>query len=176
MKKSELIELRELIREEKNRRKRISELLKNNSVKEILELSKTVIVEENEDILRKILKSYKVTSTNDIYVCTCSYYTYYGYADTYEFLVPLDSSKAESKIYCNIESCESVSAKADSLIFGKITDFENDHIVLNTSNVSGDKNGFDEVREEFFDIALRQGQLKAKNLILSKYPRLGVRG
>ncbi len=51
-------------------------------------------------------------------------------------------------------------------------DFENDNIILNPYNTSTNRNGYDEVKMDFFKTSIEKGQAKAKKLILTKYPRL----
>ena len=51
-------------------------------------------------------------------------------------------------------------------------EFENENIILNPYNTSNNRNGYDEVKYDFFETALKNGQAKAKKLVLSKYPRI----
>ena len=76
MTRKELIDLRRLLENEKNRRLRINELLQSEEVIEFLKLKG--IEEKPVDIgewliLRKILEKFEITSTNGIYVCTGTY-------------------------------------------------------------------------------------------------------
>lgn len=46
------------------------------------------------------------------------------------------------------------------------------YIILNPYNSSENSNGFTEVQKDFFTTAIEKGQLKAKQLVLSKYSRM----
>lgn len=183
MKRNELIQLRELVDDEIKRRKRIKELLGNELVMEYLEITKTNPVDLDinniSEIISKILSSFTITKTNDIYVCTSAWYTDYRicYEDTeyYSQYVAIDSEYAECKIYTDIESSKSITAvKEEKERYGRplISTFETDNIVLNPHNISKNQNGYEEVKFDFFETALKDGQAKAKKLVLSKYPRI----
>ena len=183
MKRNELIELRSLVKNEIKRRERIQELLKNELVIEYLKVTKTkpVNLDSNniKEIISKVLSSFTITKTNGIYVCTSAWYTDYEicYEETnyYSKDVDINSEYAESKIYTDIESGECISAKrvANSMdIRPLISNFERDNIVLNPYNTGNNRNGYDEVKLDFFETALKAGQAKAKKLVLNKYPRI----
>ena len=183
MKRNELIELRKLVNNERNRRIRIEELLRNDLVLEYLEITKTDPVDLDSDntidIINKVLSSFTITKTNGIYVCTSAWYlgchTYYQGDEYYSVDVKIDSEFAEYKIYTDIESGKSIQAvtkEIESYDRLLISTFEADHIILNPYNESENKNGYEEVRFDFFETALKDGQAKAKRLVLSKYPRL----
>ena len=78
MKKSELIKLRNLVEQEKQRRERIKELLVNPLIQEYLRITSTEYKDLDEsnitEILEQILSSFEITQTNGIYVCTSAYY------------------------------------------------------------------------------------------------------
>lgn len=46
------------------------------------------------------------------------------------------------------------------------------YIILNPYNSSKSSNGFNEVQKDFFTTAIENGQPKAKQLVLNKYPRM----
>ena len=183
MKRNELIQLRKLVEDEIKKRKRIKELLRNEIVMEYLEITKTNPVELDIDnmseIISKILSSFTITKTNGIYVCTSAWYTDYRicYEDTeyYSQYVAIDSEYAECKTYTDIESNKSITAvKEEKERYGRplISSFETDNIVLNPYNTNTNKNGYEEVKMNFFETAIKDGQAKAKRLVLSKYPRI----
>ena len=183
MKRNELIQLRELVDDEIKKRKRIKELLRNELVMEYLEITKTNPVELDIDniseIISKVLSSFTITKTNGIYVCTSAWYTDYRicYEDTeyYSQYVALYSEYAEYKIYTDIESNKSITAvKEEKESYGRplISSFETENIVLNPYNNRKNNNGYDEVKLDFFETALKDGQAKAKRLVLTKYSRL----
>ena len=181
MKKYELLKLRELLNKEISRRKRIKELLECDLVKEYLSITNTpwvnLDINDIRGILSDILLNYKVTSTNNIYVATRAYFLdctiCYQETNYFRSNVPINSLEAENKIYKDIES-ESI-VVASSLTDSKmplISTFESENIVLNPYNTSNNKNGYDDVRLDFFSSSAEQGQAKAKKLILEKYKKM----
>ena len=181
MKKYELLKLRELLNKEISRRKRIKELLECDLVKEYLSITNTpwvnLDINDIRGILSDILLNYKVTSTNNIYVATRAYFLdciiCYQETNYFRSNVPINSLEAENKIYKDIES-ESI-VVASSLTDSKmplISTFERENIVLNPYNTSNNKNGYDDVRLDFFSSSVEQGQAKAKKLILEKYKKM----
>ena len=183
MKRNELIILRELLMEEINKRKRINYLLEQDLIKEYLELanikSKELDTLNINKILNEILKDYKITKTNNIFVCTNSYYLDYDicYEDTnyYTREVSINSEYAERRIYKDIESGKIIRATKELNDYFKrplINDFEKDNIVLNPYNTCNKENGYNEVRLDFFKEAINKGQAKAKQKILKKYNRI----
>ncbi len=182
MKRNELLELRELVAKEIKRRERIKELLDNYFVKEYLVMTKTkeVTLDTNiREVLDMLLANYSITKTNGIYVCTRSYNidwrvcyeeTNYYYQDT-----AINSKSAEHKTYVDIESGKSINAIKESTDGRNkpiISAFEQEYIVLNPYNTSKNDNGYNEVRLDFFETSLKDGQAKAKKMILAKYPIL----
>lgn len=77
MKKSELIKLKKILKEEESRRSRVNELLSNSLIKEFLLLNNLNVDElEAHDkwlILKELLKDMQITESNGILVCTGSY-------------------------------------------------------------------------------------------------------
>ena len=183
MKRNELIQLRELVNGEVKRRERIEQLLENDLIKEYIELtnSKEIKLDSNnvEEILNQVLSSFSITKTNDIYVCTRAYYIDWNvrYEETnyYSRNVEINSQYAEHRVYIDIESGENIGAIREANGIDReplISTFEKDNIVLNPYNTWKDGNGYDEVRFDFFETALKDGQAKAKKKILKKYPRM----
>ena len=78
MKKSELIKLRKMLKEEVERRNKIKELLSNDSVKEFLNLCKLDAglssVDNEWQLVKDLLKNFEITSSNGILVCTGCYW------------------------------------------------------------------------------------------------------
>ena len=183
MKRYELVKLRKIVSQEIKRRERIKELLGNDLVKEYLEITKTLVNELDSNdirgILSNILSSFEIKETNGIYVCTSACYVDYDicYEETYTYTkyTEIDSKLAESKIYTDIESGKSIVAvdslkkPYDRLLF---SNFENNNIVLNPYNTCKNNNGYAEVRMDFFETCLKDGQAKGKKLVLAKYPRI----
>ncbi len=185
MKKNELLKLREQFLQEKQRRKRINELLETELIQEFIQLSgvkiKTLDCNDTSEILFSILKNFTIKQTNGIYVCTGTFYTSchicYEETDYYSRETDFDSVNAEYREYCDIEDGSVVLAYMKPEYFTIWTkllasDFEEKNIVLNPYNSSEDKNGYTEVREKFFMTAIEKGQGTAKKLILKQYPRM----
>ena len=173
MKKNELIKLRELVNLEVKRRERIKELLKSDLIKEYLEITKSEITELDsnniQEILNQILSSFTIAKTNGIYVCTRSW------RPEVKGNVNIDSKFAEYRLYIDIESGkEIIASRRECNTYGRplIVNFEISNIVLNPYNTNKNKNGFEEVKMNFFESAIKDGQAKAKKLVLSKYARL----
>ena len=183
MKRNELIQLKELVTKEVERRKRIEKLLESDLVQEYIELTNAKVnkLDSNNirEILKQILFSHSITKTNEIYVCTSAYYMDYEiiYQDTIDYTknVEINSHRATHKIYTDIESGEKISAtnKLDNNGQGQlISTFEQNHIVLNPYNTHQNWNGYYDVKLDFFETAIKDGQAKAKKLVLTKYPRI----
>ena len=183
MKRNELIKISELVNEEIKRRERINELLRNDLVIEYLDITKTKPVDLDinniKEIISKVLSSYTITKTNGIYVCTSAWYTdwevCYEETNYYSQDVEINSEYAEHKVYTDIESGECIGASKKQNKGDKrqlISTFEQDNIVLNPYNTGNNRNGYDEVRFDFFETALKDGQAKAKKLVLTKYPKI----
>ena len=179
MKREELLYLREELQKEVKKRERIKELLKEDNVQELLNLTSTnynKFLKNDYELLLQILKDYKITNTNNIYVVTSAYYSEFILCDSLHHNVPIDSEKVEGKNYVNIESKQLTQAWIKERTYdGRIetSEFERDNIVLNPYNLSDNNNGYEEVRMEFIRNALQYGQDKSKKLLLEKYPRLG---
>lgn len=184
MTRKELIDLRNQLECEKNRRLRVNELLESEDVIEFLKLKG---IDENKldatnewAILREILKNFTITSTNGIYVCTGTYCTdcYITYEDTnwYTKEIDFDSKEREYRIYQDIEDGRIKKAYFETPRHGRpvalAMHFERDNIVLNPYNTNKGSNGYYEVREMFFTSAIKSGQSKAKKLVLSKFNRM----
>ncbi len=183
MKRNELIKLRELVTKEIKRRERIKELLENDLIREYIEITNTKVKELDSsnirEILNQILSSFSITKTNEIYVCTSAYCIdyeiVYEETTTYRENVEINSPKAMHKIYTDIETGKHISATEKSNNSGNgqlISDFEKNNIVLNPYNTCQNLNGYYEVKLDFFETAVNDGQAKAKKLILTKYPKM----
>lgn len=185
MKKSEIAYLRRHVEKERLNRIRINELLTNPLVQEFIEATKIKYQSLSEDdiyeIICMVLENYKLTGTNKIYVCTAACEVdcriCYEETDYYTRDLKIDDPSAEYKIYVNIESLDYVKAyleKGEGMYRNSfvISEFEKENIVLNPYNIRTNQNGLGEVRELFLTTALQSGQVKAKKLVLSKYPRL----
>lgn len=123
-----------------------------------------------------MLTEFKVKNSNGIYVCTNAYYfdCRVCYQDTECFIVDvnIDSKHAERKMYFDIETGNIIRAYDDDYYSPLIEDFEKNNIVLNPYNSGNNMNGYEEVKMDFFEGILNNGQDKVKKMILSKYPRL----
>ncbi len=183
MTRKELIDLRRLLENEKNRRLRINELLQSEEVIEFLKLKG--IEEKPVDIgewliLRKILEKFEITSTNGIYVCTGTYCIdcsiCYEETNWYTEDVDFDSKEREYRMYQDIEDGRIKKAYFETPRHGRQVElamhFERDNLVLNPYNTNKGSNGYYEVREMFFRSAIKSGQAKAKKLVLSKFNRM----
>ena len=184
MNKDELIILKDLVDKEIEKRKRINELLENETVQEYLRITNTdpcnIDSDNIREVLSQILKTWEISKTNGIYVCTSSYYMdckiNYEDSEFFSHMVPINSRDADYRIYQDIESEVRVQAAKNNnnpyLIKTNMHEFERDHIVLNPYNNVRNQNGYSEVRLDFFENALKYGQAKSKKLLLEKYPRL----
>ena len=87
--------------------------------------------------------------------------------------VNINSEYAEHRVYTDIESGQIIKGHREDH-YGRplMRDFENENIILNPYNTSTNRNGYDEVKMDFFKTSIEKGQAKAKKLVLSKYPRL----
>ena len=182
MKQIEIDELRNKLNNEIKRRKRIKTLLNTKTVQEYLDITgtqKILLSINRRDVLKDVLKGYKVNKSNKIYVCVGANYLDCSitYQDTsyYTEQVEPNSKRAENRQYTDIETGESVFAtKSKNDPYGRINieRFERDNTVLNPYNSKEGCNGYQEVRLEFFETALSKGNEVARKLVLSKYPRL----
>ena len=191
MTKYELARLKKLLNEELQRRKRINELLELETTIELQQLLNLNLESYDMDnytrsILELLLKSYKISKTNGIYVCTDAIYFIdagYNHAEYESCSTRIDSEYAERKYYKDIESglcIKAVDEKEFNDIDGlkkrpTIKNFEKSHIILNPYNENSrmhEENGYNEVRLDFFEDCVKLGQPKALNRVLAKYPKL----
>lgn len=185
MKKYELTKLKKQLMQEIQRRKRVNELLEEELIQEFIKLSDIEVQPLKDDdingILFSILRNFTITETNGIYVCTGTFASdcdiCYEETTWYSRLIDFDSKDAEYREYCDIEDSRLITAytKQDNLSrYAHLlaSEFEKNNIVLNPYNSGKNRNGYEEVREEFFVNAIEKGQGKAKKLILDKYPRI----
>ena len=185
MNSNELYKIRKLVNKEIMRRKRIKELLENDLIKEYLKLTNTEAMELDsnniQEILNEIMASFSIVKTNGIYVCTRAYYVdwqvNYEETDYYSKDVEINSKNAKYRIYKDIESGKCIEATKHLEMYDCrpiIENFEKDKIILNPYNTYKNQNGYDEVKSLFLETALKDGQAKAKKLILKKYPQLEI--
>jgi hypothetical protein len=174
MNKNEITKLRKQIHDEIEKRKKINHYLDNEVVQNYLKLigesTDKKEVENIREILVNILRNFEVKSTNGIYVCTKAYDEDNSAPILYP-RTPEGKGGVDCKCYMDIESKKEV--VTNCVIGPSIYDFEKRNIVLNPYN---DKkivlNGFEEVRLDFFEECYKNGQYKAVQKVLSKYPRI----
>lgn len=124
MKKTELIELKKLLQQEKNRRNRINELLSNDLIQEFLLLNSLNIPElqldDNWIILKELLKEFQITESNGILVCTGSYLNACNvcYQETEYYIkeVSFDNPYIEYQTFKDIETSKIHTAYTDKHI------------------------------------------------------------
>ena len=127
------------------------------------------------EILNQILSTFEITQTNGIYVCTSAYYIdcdiCYEETNYYSKNVNINSEYAEHRVYTDIESGKTIQCSKEDDSFGRtlMRNFENNNIVLNPYNTSNNRNGYNEVKMDFFKTSIDKGQARAKKLVLSKY-------
>lgn len=203
MKKSELVKLKKLLKQEIDRRERINMLLSNDLIQEFLLLNNLNIheLEINDKwyILNEILKDFQITESNGILVCTGSYFTNritsYHEIDFEEVPISFTDPYVQYQKFEDIETNKIYTAYTDKGIERKINYLKGvkmnpkefchsrykcllvseliaKYVIFNPYNSSKNKNGFKEVQKDFFLTAIEQGQPKAKQLILSKYPQM----
>lgn len=183
MKRNELVYLKKTLKYEKERILRINELLQNENVIEFLKLKgidEQLLTIDEWEIIKKILEDYKIIETNGIYVCTGAFYEdcniCYQETTYYTRAVDLFSELALYRSYRDIESGVVKHAYLNANEMGKSVvltkDFEQENIVLNPYSTNKNKNGYDEVRKTFFIEAIKNGQPKAKQLILNRYNKM----
>ncbi len=176
--KNEVSKLRKQIHDEIEKRKKINQYLDNEAVKDYLiligESTDKKEVENIREILVNILKNFEVKNTNGIYVCTKAYDEDNSAPILYP-RTPEGKGGVDCKCYMDIESKKEI--VTNCVIGPSIYDFEKRNIVLNPYNAPyNDKkivlNGFEEVRLDFFEECYKNGQYKAVQKVLSKYPRI----
>jgi hypothetical protein len=185
MKREELIQLKELIEEEKKRREDIQKLQLKQDVMDYLALlgKEGVELDPNDiiDIVKSIFSDFKVTNTNGIYVCTDAHsvdsqVTYEG-TEFYSLRQPINAKNVVRRFYKNIEDDKYVKASKDKHdiacgLYVDMNQFESTNTVLNPYNDQLHENGFDEVRANFVSSAISKDQTEAKRRLLSMYERL----
>ena len=178
MKKSELINLRKLVKNEITKRQQINQYLDNDAVLGYLKLIEGSTdkkeLQNIREILIEILKEFEVKESNGIYVCTKAY-DQDSRSPVIYYTKPGSIYKPEYKCYKDIESGEEI--LTDWIYGPNIDEFEKRHTVLNPYNSKyNDKeikeNGYEEVRLDFFEECYRDGQNQAIKKILNKYPRI----
>lgn len=144
------------------------------------EIRPDLFVKEDYELLRKILKNFKITKTNGIYICIDVYYNGLkeDIKNTIWIFEKINLPYYDKRLYKDIENGKEILGCADNNAcqyysnreYDKI--FNEENIVLNPYNTRKDKNGYEKVRQEFFKNAIKYGQAKSKKLLLRKYPRL----
>lgn len=185
MKEELLVKIREELEKEKkkqeennNKSKRIKELLKDEKVKEFLEL--TCITYEigrtkkmlTDDIIASIYSKYlyliKENETNGLYV----YLGTYKYSDEIDIVhggrdyrVAYDSLDADYRVYQNLELWSS-----NHVLINKCDEFERTHTIINSRIAFNDKT-FYQIQRDFFIRAIKVDQESAKKMVLRKYSK-----
>lgn len=180
MLEKELIRLRNNLKYELDRRKKVEECLKNQKVKEFIKLINLGYIDTSLDelkALRYILKRFHISATNHIYICILT--GKYDFSeDVYNINqakldTDFDDPQREFRYYKNIEdgSFETKIFNSKDFICTP-TYFEKQNIVLNPTNSSVNENDYQKVREEFLINAINYGEETSKKLLLEKYPRI----
>lgn len=181
MNRNDILIIKKMLEIEKNRTKKLNELLKDKNVIEYLNIKG--ITEEIKDIcddwyfIKNILKEYKIKETNNIYVLIGTYITdsYINYQETdyYEKEVPFDSEDAEYRLYKNIENGLIRKAYLSEEFFGYpkilVNEFEQNNIILNPYNSNKNNEIYEQIKKDFFTEIINQGQVKAKKILIKKY-------
>lgn len=169
--------------------------LNNLNIKELQTNNKWPILED-------LIQKNPITESNGILVCTGSYYTAcsicYQETDYYEKEVPIDSPNIQYQRFLDIETKDVYMAYTDKYIqsrvdeenkyfkrfktpseychskYGKylVSELMDKYIIINPSNSTKIENGFEDVQKDFFTTAIEKGQPKAKQLVLTKYPKM----
>ncbi len=176
MKNDEVIKLRELVNKEIEKRQKINQCLSDENVLKYLELigqsAEKKDLDNIQEILGIVLKDFKVTEPNKIYVCTKAYDEDSRAPINYYFK---PDASVDYKCYKDIETKKEI--RTDWVYGPTITDFEKRNIVLNPYNASWKdekikENGYEEVRNYFFEECYKNGQDVAFQKVLKKYPRI----
>ena len=151
-------------------------------------------------ILKEILKEFQITESNEILVCVGSFVTrsriYYQETEYYTEEVPIDYPNIQYQTFKNIETKDIYMAYTDKYIQSRldeenmyfkrfntpseycqyyrrclVSELMDKYIILNPSNSTKIENGFEDVQKDFFTTAIEKGQPKAKQLVLTKYPK-----
>lgn len=152
-------------------------------------------------ILNELLKKFEITESNGILVCIGNYLPIreiiYQETNCYEKKVEFDNEYIHYQKFKDIETNRIYKAYTDSYIqksfekdsyyryyltpseycyklFNKylVSELKEKYTILNPYNTIKNDNGFNEVRKDYFITSIEQGQTKAKQLILKKYPQM----
>ena len=183
MKDELLIKIREDLEEEKrklteynNRNKRIKELVKNEEVKEFLNLTGLTYQPINtkkmvtDDIIASIYYRYlyqiNEEDTNEIYV----YMGTYKYSDEIDIVhgsndirVSYDAIDANYRLYRNIEKSSS-----EQVLISRCEEFEGKHTIINPRIAFSDAQ-FYKIQKDFFIRAVKINQESAKKMLLRRH-------
>lgn len=102
---------------------------------------------------------FKDIETNQIYTAYCDKYIQRKFEEHKNLIFPNIPNMSPSE-FCHNR-------------YGRLTsELKEKYILLNPYNSSKKGNGFKEVRKDFFTTAIENGQPKAKQLVLTKYPQM----
>ena len=102
---------------------------------------------------------FKDIETNKIYTAYCDGYIQRKFEEHKNLIFPNIPNMSPSE-FCHNR-------------YGRLTsELKEKYILLNPYNSSKNGNGFKEVRKDFFITAIEKGQPKAKQLVLTKYPKI----
>ena len=170
--------------------------LNNLNINELQSDDKWIILKE---LLKEfqITESNGILVCTGSYLTDCS--ICYQETNYYTKEVPFDNPYIEYQMFEDIETSKIHIAYTDSYIQRKVdeenkyysrmkvtssefchkrygrylaSELKEKYIILNPYNSSKNSNGFNEVQKDFFTTAIEKGQPKAKQLVLTKYPRM----
>ena len=124
MNKSELIQLKKILKNEIDRRNRINELLSNELIQEFLVLNnlnfRKLNASDKWSVLKELLEEFKITETNGILVCIGNYIEtcriYYQETEYYAEEVPFDNQHIQFQTFEDIETSKVHTAYKDKYI------------------------------------------------------------
>ncbi len=152
-------------------------------------------------MLNELLKKFEITESNGILVCIGNYLLtgdiIYQETNWYEKKLEFDNKYIQYQKFKDIETNRIYKAYTDDYIqkcFEKdsyyryyptpseychklynrylVSELKEKYTILNPYNTIKNDNGFNEVRKDYFITSIEQGQTKAKQLILKKYPQM----
>lgn len=152
-------------------------------------------------VLSELLKEFEITESNGILVCIGNYLITcdlcYQETNYYEQEVEFNNEYIEYQKFKDIETNNIYKAYTDNYIqkclekdsyYGNyltpseychkvynrylVSELKEKYTILNPYNTIKNDNGFNEVQKDYFITSIEQGQTKAKQLVLSKYPKM----
>ena len=181
MKKSELIKLRKMLKDEVERRNKIKELLSNDSVKEFLNLCKLDAGLSSVDNEWQLVKDLLIRDVYSNYDYKLSFNEYddslVASIDTVDIETGVKYRPYYDKYFENKYGSSYVETLNDYCFYNHKTSTEKlkkkGYTILNPYNFSTiDDNGLNDIRKDFFMTSIKDSQSSAKKLILSKYSLL----